>query len=194
MLDFIMGGVKVPQLETERLILRNWSLKDAQDLYEYAKDPDVGPNAGWQPHRSVYDSSFIIRNIFKSNSTWAIEEKSTGKVVGSIGLDKDMYREGINSREMGYSLAKRCWGQGYMPEAAGRIIEYAFEDLKLDILMIKTATTNFRSQRVIEKKNFTYEGTLRSAHRMYDGTIRDLKCYSMTREEYLKIVDSNQKV
>lgn len=176
--------VKVPQLETERLILRMWTKKDAAALYDYAKDPDVGPNAGWKPHANAGESRMIIDQLFRRNMTWAIVEKETGVVVGSIGFEPDKYRPGINSREMGYSLARSRWGKGYMTEAARRLIRYGFEELGLVILMIRTSETNLRSQRVIEKCGFTYEGTLRRAYRMYDGGNREVRCYSMLREEY----------
>ncbi len=48
-------------LETERLILRPWTVDDAEELYKYASDPDVGPAAGWPPHTSVENSRDIIR-------------------------------------------------------------------------------------------------------------------------------------
>lgn len=181
-----MRKVKVPTLETERLTLRMWEKKDAAQLYDYAKDPDVGPNAGWKPHSSQGESRLIIDTLFRVNETWAIVEKETGIVIGSIGLEPDKYRPGVSSREMGYSLAKSRWGRGYMTEAAARLIQYAFETLKLEILMIRTSETNIRSQRVIEKSGFTYEGTLRYAYRMYNGQIREVRCYSMLRDEYFK--------
>lgn len=176
--------VRVPQIETDRLILRMWSKRDAEALYDYARDPDVGPNAGWKPHANVGESRMIIDQLFRRNMTWAIVEKSTGTVVGSIGFEPDKYRPEINSREMGYSLAKSRWGRGYMTEAAKSLIQYAFRELKLDVLMIRTSETNIRSQRVIEKCGFQYEGTLRRAYRTYDRGMREVRCYSMLREEY----------
>ena len=179
--------VKVPTLETDRLILRMWTKKDAPQLFENAKDTDVGPHAGWKPHASVSESKQIIDMLFRANATWAIVEKETGRVVGSIGLEPDRYRPGVESREMGYSLAKACWGRGYMTEAARRLIRYSFEELRLDVLMIRTGEANLRSQRVIEKCGFQYEGVLRRAYKMYDGAIREIKCYSMLAEEYREI-------
>lgn len=176
--------VKVPQLETERLILRMWTKKDAAALYDYARDPDVGPNAGWKPHANVGESRMIIEQLFRRNMTWAIVEKQTGVVVGSIGFESDKYRPEIQSREMGYSLAKSRWGKGYMTEAARRLIRYAFDELGLVVLMIRTSESNRRSQRVIEKCGFTSEGTLRRAYRTFNGDLREVKCYSMLREEY----------
>lgn len=178
---------KVPQLETERLILRGWSVKDAKALYDYAKDPDVGPNAGWKPHDDVAESRTIIKELFRKNMTWAIVEKETDTVIGSIGLEPDKHRPEVASRELGYSLAKSRWKRGYMTEAAKRIIRYAFDELDLAILVIQTGPTNHRSQRVIEKCGFRHEGLLRRAYRIYDGSIRDVLCYSMLREEYEKL-------
>jgi ribosomal-protein-alanine N-acetyltransferase len=175
---------RVPTLETDRLILRRWNCRDANQLYEYAKNPDVGPHAGWKPHSSVFESRMIICGLFRRNMTWAIQEKETDIIVGSIGFEDDKYRSGVNSREMGYSLSKDYWGRGYMTEAATRLISYAFEVLKLDILMIRTGDANIRSRRVIEKCGFEYEGTLRRAYRIYNGEIREVRCYSMLREEY----------
>ncbi len=183
-----MGKVmKVPELETDRLLLRMWTKRDAAALFEYAKDPDVGPNAGWKPHANVGESRLIIDQLFRRNMTWAIVEKDTGIVIGSIGFEEDKYRPDIPSKEMGYSLAKSRWGKGYMTEAANRLIRYGFEELDLAVLMIRTSETNFRSQRVIEKCGFTYEGTLRRAYRTYDGGQREVRCYSMLREEYEKL-------
>lgn len=180
-------NIKVPKLETERLILRQWSRKDAAALFDYARDPDVGPNAGWKPHADIAESRLIIRELFRKNMTWAIEEKASGAVIGSIGLEPDKYRPEIESREMGYSLAKSRWKRGYMTEAAERVIRYAFDELNLTVLMIRTGEANLRSRRVIEKCGFTYEGTLRRAYRLYDGALREVRCYSMLREEYDKL-------
>ena len=116
--------------------------------------------------------------------TWAIVEKDTGTIVGSIGFEDDKYRPNISSKEMGYSLAKSRWGKGYMTEAAKRLVRYAFDELNLDVLMIRTSETNIRSQRVIDKCGFRYEGTLRRAYRTYDNYLREVRCYSMLKEEY----------
>ena len=176
--------IRVPQLETDRLILRMWTKKEAPALFDYAKDPDVGPNAGWKPHANAGESRMIIDQLFRCNMTWAIVEKETGIVVGSIGFEEDKYRPIIRSKEMGYSLAKSRWGKGYMTEAAKRLVRYAFDELNLDVLMIRTSDTNMRSQRVIDKCGFRYEGTLRRAYKTYDNKLREVRCYSMLREEY----------
>ena len=72
-------------LETKRLILRPWQETDAESLYEYAKDPDVGPPAGWPVHTSVENSREIIRNVLSVPETYAVCLKN-GQPIGSIGL------------------------------------------------------------------------------------------------------------
>ena len=174
------------RIETERLILDKWttSEEDIKGLYEYAKNPDVGPNAGWKPHDSEAESREIIEELFIPHDVWAIREKASGKVIGSIGLEPDKRRENVNSREMGYSLAKESWGKGYMTEAARAVIDYAFEELDLVVLAICTGPENNRSQRVIEKCGFKFEGIQRKGYHIYDGTDRDNLVYSMLREEW----------
>ncbi len=73
-------------METERLVLRKWTEADAGSLFEYAKDPDVGPVAGWPPHKSVDESLDVIRNVLNGAECYAICEKGSEKVIGAIEL------------------------------------------------------------------------------------------------------------
>ncbi|MFQ9893105.1 MAG: GNAT family N-acetyltransferase [Emergencia sp.] len=82
-------------LETERLRLTMFTMEDAADLYDYAKNPNVGPHAGWSPHKSREESEIIIRDLFLPNETWAIRMKDEtkadekpGKVIGSISWNR----------------------------------------------------------------------------------------------------------
>ena len=74
------------RLETDRLILRSWHDSDAEELYKYAQNPQVGPVAGWPPHQSVEESLEIIRTVFSYPETYAVVLKETGKPIGCIGL------------------------------------------------------------------------------------------------------------
>lgn len=172
------------KLETARLLLTPWKRKDAADLYDYAKNPNVGPHAGWKPHADIKESRAIIKTVFRPNQVWAIRDKETGKAIGTIGFEPDKYRPGIQSKEMGYSLSEEYWGKGLMTEAAQEVIRYGFDVLKLEIICICTGPENRRSQSVIRKCGFTYEGTLRRAYKIYDGTVRDVLCHSLMREDY----------
>lgn len=174
-------------LETERLTLKMFTTEDAEELYAYARNPNVGPHAGWSPHKSVEESKEIIEQLFKPVETWAIRLKEGDKVIGSIGLEHDKYRPHANSKELGYSLAEEHWHQGIMTEAAKEVIRFAFEELGLDQIGICTGTANLRSQGVIKKCGFKYEGTIRRTYKIYDGTLRDSMVYSLLEEEYQEL-------
>ena len=73
-------------IETGRLILRKWTEADADSLFEYAKDPDVGPIAGWPPHKSVNESLSVIRNVLNGAECYAICEKGSVIAIGAIVL------------------------------------------------------------------------------------------------------------
>ncbi|MDD7347358.1 MAG: GNAT family protein [Clostridiales bacterium] len=177
-------------LETERLFLTPFKVQDAEELYAYAKDPDVGPHAGWKPHESVEESKMIIEGMFIPTGAFCIRLKDKdgkpGKLIGSIALETDRFRPDARSKEIGYSLDRKEWGKGYMTEAAGEIIRYAFEDLDMEILTICTSPVNERSQRVAEKNNFQYEGKIRKAYRIYTGQLRDSLVFSLAKEDWNK--------
>ena len=73
-------------LETERLILRPWEEKDAEECYKYAKDPRVGPIAGWPVHTSVENSRQVIRDVLMVPETYAIVLKETDLPIGMTDI------------------------------------------------------------------------------------------------------------
>jgi len=180
------GQEEKKTLSTNRLVLRAFTMEDLADFYEYCKDPDTGIHAGWKPHESMEESRDILHHFIQEREVWAICEKQSGKVIGSIGLHRDSKRRrNFNQcRMMGYVLSKAYWGQGLMTEAAKEVLRHAFEDLKLEMVTISHFSYNQRSARVIEKLGFHREGVLRKAFLRYDGSLLDDVGYSMTREEY----------
>ncbi|MGN0710183.1 MAG: GNAT family N-acetyltransferase [Anaerovoracaceae bacterium] len=172
------------RIETGRLLLRPLAKSDAEEFYEYAKSDNVGPHAGWKPHESVEETEKIIEEIFLPNESFAIIHKETGRLIGVIALEPDKRRPDIPSREIGYSLSEEFWGCGYMTEAAKAVIKYGFEELGLEVIAICTSLVNERSARVIEKCGFKFEGVTRRCYKIYDGTARDSRVYSMLKEEW----------
>ena len=154
-------------LETERLILRPWEESDAEWLYEHAKDPRVGPIAGWPPHTSVENSKEIIKGVLSEPQTYAVVLKSLGHVVGSVGIligDASNIKILDTEGEIGYWIGVPFWGKGLIPEAVKEIIRYAFEDLKLEKLWCVYSDGNEKSKRVQEKCGFKYHHTNKDAH------------------------------
>ena len=96
-------------LETERLILRRWEDSDAESLFEYAKDPDVGPIAGWPAHQSIEESRDVIKNVFNGKEAYAICLKTDNKTIGAIELKLNGHTDMTDRDdecELGYWLGK----------------------------------------------------------------------------------------
>ncbi len=151
-------------IQTERLILRAWTLSDTEDLYEYGKSEKVGPNAGWPPHKNIEESKDIIKMFIEEDCIYAIELKSEGKVIGGIGLHErcpDKNLKHLKQREVGFVLNPSYWGKGYVPEAVNRLIDYGFNDLELDLIWCGYYEGNNNSKRVSEKCGFHYKFTKR---------------------------------
>lgn len=125
-------------MQTRRLLLRPWCMGDLEDFYAYARDPEIGPNAGWKPHTSLDESREILENFVGNEEVSAIVLKETGRTVGSLGLHPDRLSHGSAApcREVGYVLARECWGHGLMTEAVRRAERYAFEELGLEFLSV----------------------------------------------------------
>ncbi len=152
------------KLQTKRLILRAWQESDAEALYKYARNPNIGPIAGWPPHTSVENSREIIKTVLSAPETYAVVLKETGEVVGSIGLMTA--RSEIKSAtmtadecEIGYWIGEPYWGQALIPEAVDELLRYAFEDLQMTTVWCGYFDGNEKSKRVQEKCGFTYSHT-----------------------------------
>ena len=147
-------------IETKRLILRAFTLKDLDDFYEYASVEGVGERAGWAHHKSKQKTQEILERFIAEDKTFAICLKKDGKVIGSLGVEKYGLEESLTEfngylgREIGYVLAKPCWGKGIMPEAVTAVIEYLFKEIDLDFLICGYYDFNAQSKRVQEKCGF----------------------------------------
>jgi RimJ/RimL family protein N-acetyltransferase/cytidine deaminase len=147
-------------LETERLILRPWKESDAEDLYRYASNPDVGPIAGWPPHQSVHESREVIKNVLNGAEAYAICLKEDEKAIGAVELKLNGHTdlaECDDECELGYWLGKPFWGQGIMPEAVSEIIRHGFEDIGMTKIWCGYYEGNTKSKRVQEKVRFRYQ-------------------------------------
>ena len=150
-------------LETKRLILRPWEESDAEECYKYAKDPRVGPIAGWPVHTSVENSRQVIHDVLMVPETYAIVLKETGLPIGSIGLHHNDLTEQDDECELGYWVGKPFWGQGIMPEAARELLRHAFEDIGMQKVWCGYYEGNEKSKRVQEKLGFRYQWTTENA-------------------------------
>ena len=147
------------ELYTERLVLRPWLESDAESLYEYAKDPRVGPIAGWPPHTSVENSLEIIRNVLAVDENYAVCLKEDNRAIGSIGLTRGKASNldlPDNEGEIGFWLGVPFWGRGLITEAARELIRRGFEDLKFRKIWAGYFDGNARSRQVKEECGFKH--------------------------------------
>ena len=180
-----MNKVLLPELETTRLILRKISLNNIDDIFEYASNPLVGPNAGWKPHDTKTDTEEFVKYALKKREygqpgVYAIYYKKNNKMIGSIEIHS--FKE--YKAEIGFVLSPKYWNKGIMTEAAKAVIVYAFEILNIGRLTYGYFIFNERSKRVCDKLEFTFEGILRKKFKNYDGQIIDEAVSSIIKEEY----------
>ena len=124
-------------IETERLILRPITIDDATDIYEYAKNANVGKNAGFKPHENIEETKSVINDVLKVDNL-AIVYKENNKVIGSIGIsdpETAKYPSDLFGKEIGFVLSKDYWNKGIMTEAVREVIRYLLLDVKLDYIV-----------------------------------------------------------
>lgn len=147
--------------KTDRLTLRPWLDSDARCLYHFAKNPNIGPIAGWPPHESVEYSLNIIKTIFSKKETYAVVKDEIP--VGCVGLlfhPDTNHWWGERSSELGYWIAEEFWGRGYAVEASKLLIKRAFDDLDVGKIYATYRCENYQSKRVLEKLGFRYYAQL----------------------------------
>ena len=165
-------------METDIILLRHWQESDADALYEYASEPEVGERAGWPPHQSKEQSREIIRTVFNNPTTWAIVLKETGKVVGAMGYGPSCECS-LPSRKgeptVGYWVGKPYWGMGICTEALRLMIEHIRRTTAIPSLISGHFTDNPASGRVMEKCGFIPTGETTFDSRLYMGADKPIR-------------------
>ena len=174
-------------LKTERLILRPWCEDDAEELYKYASDPEVGTPAGWQPLTSVENSREIIRSVLSAEDTFAVCLTDDKSPIGSIGFHRNDLAEEDDEYELGYWIGKPFWGRGLIPEASREMLRYAFEELKMERIWCGYYDGNERSRRVQEKLGFVYQRSTEGIEVPLLGETRIGHSSLMTKERWQKV-------
>ena len=180
---------KIPDLTTERLLLRRIRMTDAPDMFEYSRDPSVTRYLLWDPHPNIeHTRNYIdyLQDKYRDGKyfDWAIVLKSSGKMIGTCGFSA-VYPE-HRSAEVGYVLNPAFRGQGIGGEALSAVLDFAFHRMALNRVEAKCVDENLSSERVMQKVGMQFEGVARSAM-LVKGQYRNIKIYSMLREEYLKL-------
>ena len=177
--------VRLPRLETPRLVIRRMTMADAEDIYEYGRDPEVSRHVLWDAYRRVGEARMYLKYVqrqYRLNepASWGIELKATGRLIGTIGFM--WWNQEYRSAEVGYSLSRAYWNQGLMTEALRAVIKFGFEEMNLNRIEAQHETTNPASGRVMEKVGMKKEGVLRQRLRN-KGKFVDVALYSVLRGE-----------
>lgn len=176
------------RIETERLVLRRCSLADADDVLAYAADPEWSrflpvPKPYQRRHAEEFVAGWVLED-WSTHPGWVIE--IAGRASGGINLRIDhQHRRG----ELGYALARRHWGNGYMTEAVRAVIDAAFVSLpSLARVQAGANSRNRASIRVMERVGMSHEGTIPHAPRGADLESREAGViYAVLREEWEEI-------
>jgi RimJ/RimL family protein N-acetyltransferase len=175
-----------PRLQTERLVLRGFTLRDAPDVQRLAGERDVARALLSVPH--PYEDGVAEEWISGHRSAFergegvqfAVVLREGGELCGSCGLL-------INARdanaELGYWIGLPYWGQGYASEAAREAVRYGFEHLCLHRIYAAHFGHNPASGRVLRKIGMRYEGTRREHHRKW-GDYEDRVEYGLLVGEW----------
>lgn len=151
-------------IETERLILRDASVDDAEDMFEYAKLEEVTKYLSWKPHISLKDSEKILEMLSKeakekdSYVFKVIVLKENDKMIGTI--DARIFGEGLKDAEFGYCLNPKYWNKGYMSEALKAFMEALHKEHGVENVFGSFERENIASKRVMQKNEMYYYETV----------------------------------
>ena len=177
-----------PVLETDRLILRQVTKDDAEDMLTYLSDQEVMKHYGLEPFTSTDDALDEIswyQSILEKQTgiRWGITLKGQDKVIGSCGF-LNIAAEHCRS-DVGYELSKAYWGKGIASESMAAVIRYGFEQLNLQRIQALIEPPNIPSQKLAERNGFIKEGLLRSYEYTF-GKFDDLLMYALLKQDFEK--------
>jgi len=182
-----MKHIGTVPLETERLILRRFTMEDDAAMFaHWANDPDVTRYLMWKPHDNIELTQQILAEWVASYEKldyyqWGIEIKETGTLIGSIAAV--IVKDDIEMVHIGYCIGKAWWRKGYTSEALTRLVQFYFEDVGLNRVESRHDPRNPNSGRVMKKAGLRYEGTMKEADWNNQGRC-DAAYYAILAKDY----------
>lgn len=185
------------KIETRRLILRQFTLNDAEPMYRnWASDGEVTRYLTWTPHESVEETKSLLKDWIDDYKKpekyeWCIELKEIGEPIGSIGVVG--IREKIGAMEIGYCISEAYWHQGITSEAFEAVIAYLTKEVGARRIESRHDTRNPYSGKVMEKCGLKYEGTKIQGDWNNSG-ICDCAFYGMVLEDVAVVEEEEEDV
>ena len=184
-----MRHMGTSELETDRLILRRFTMADAPLMYRnWASDDNVTTYLTWPTHASVSVTRGVLEDWTARYGepdfySWCIELKETGEPIGSLSVVS--HDDATDAATVGWCLGARWWGRGLMPEAGRAVLQYLFGVVGFNRIVAKHDVENRKSGRVMQKLGMVQEGTFRKSGRNNRGIVHEV-VYSILREDYEK--------
>lgn len=165
-------------LETNRLLLREFNISDAESFYELNLNPNVIKYTGNSAFRDINEAKSFLQNYsdYQKNGfgRWAVIQKSTQEFLGWCGLK---YDENLDETDIGFRFFEHLWNKGFATESAKVCIDYGFEKLNLKTIVGRAMKENIASIKVLEKIGLQYERDFN-----FDG--REGVIYSIKNKNY----------
>ena len=178
---------KFPQLESERLLFRAFTIKDAEHIQSIRSNDLVMSYMDSDYHKTIADSEhFILKNLERyQNKTglfWAIIDKKENQFIGDFAF-WNIIRENHRA-EIGYSLKPEFWNKGFMTETLKCLIGFGFQELNLHSFEAEINPKNKNSERALVKIGFQKEAYFKE-NRFFNGAYLDSEIYSLLEENFI---------
>ncbi len=174
-----------PNLETERLILRELTQADAERIFACFSNEDVTRYYGLEPFEELKQAENLV-NLFsksfadKRGIRWGIERKGTKEIIGTIGFN--VWSPAHKRAEIGYEIHPDYWRKGYTLEALTIVMSYGFESMGLTRIGAVVFLENEASNNLLNKIGFQKEGILRD-YMYQNGKAHDAFMYSILKKD-----------
>ena len=178
-----------PQLETQRLILREIRLEDAEAILRIFGDDEVTCYYHLETFTSIEQTRELIDGMadrFKNKIRvrWGITLKGEDVIIGTCGYPTWVQSQFLG--EIGYDLAQAYWNRGIMTEALAAVLQFGFERMELNRIEAMVMLENTPSMQLLRKLGFQEEGILRE-YGFWKGQFHDMKLFSLLRRDFVKM-------
>ena len=183
-------------IETDRLILRQFTMEDAPAMFRnWANDDEVTKHLTWPTHSDVEVTKMVLSDWTSHYAkpdfyNWAIVLKENGgEPIGNISVVR--INHNTECAAMGYCMSRAHWRKGVMPEALKAVVDFLFSEVGFNRIEAEHAAENPASGRVMEKAGLRYEGTLRQSGRNNQGIV-DLVWRAILRSDWEKDITGQE--
>lgn len=169
------------------------SMDGLEEMHQYSTNPRLYEFFEFEPFVKLEETQKYIQKLLerigkneyeRTSMYWFVRRKSDKKLIGTIGLLNIDYNR--QSTEWGFGIDPIFWSSGYIFEILNLVIDYVFEELKLNRLFSITSVNNLRTIEVLKTIGFKFEGELRDYYRFKNDGFKNAGMYSMLARDYLK--------